>query len=198
MSESPSPPRWLLWMLPPLLTPLAAIAWLFAHWQQLPLRYAMHFDSTGLPDGWQTRTARHLFGPLIFAEGMALWILALAWFAWRATGKRGKLPPMAKILVAVSYLLCLIFTAVGLLPVVQIPIWPVALMGPFGAIALLVYLTRMKPDPVAEESTDGLFVPMSMGVGYTINMSHRGAYGFIGTVAGGILLLAGFLLWSQR
>ena len=69
-------PRWMRWAIPPLLIPLAAMAWIATSWDRIPLRYATHFGSGGRPDGWTTRTPLHVFGILIFAEGLAALLVA--------------------------------------------------------------------------------------------------------------------------
>lgn len=181
-------------MAPPLLIPPASMMWLLSRWQTIPARYPLHFGASGQPDAWQTRSARHVLSPFLFGEGMVVWILAIALFAWFATGKRQALPPVSKIMVALSYLLAIVFTSVGLMLVMQLPVWPVIFAGPLGTICLLIYLVQMEPD---KTPGNNLIVEKSNGMGYSLNFAYPGLKLFLLALLAGIVLLLGFLIWSQ-
>ena len=217
--RAPLPP-WIGWAIPPLLAPLAAMAWVAIRWDRIPLRYATNFGPGGHANGWQTRTPLHVCGPLIFAEGLAVWMLTLALIAWYGMRRSGGRSTMETIFLAVMYVLSLIFTVVAVTPVVRIPAWPVAMLVPVAAISLLIYVARKAmddPDPepghragdtpkecwslggIYNNPKDpALFVPKPDGLGYTLNMANRLSYAFLAGLLAGIAALSGFLLWSQR
>src|ERR1019366_7975760 len=96
-------PRWIRWAIRPLLIPLAAMAWIATNWDRIPLRYATHFGSGGRPDGWATRPPLHVFGILIFAEGLAALLVALVLGIWWGSRRSAVRSPMEKIPLVVAY-----------------------------------------------------------------------------------------------
>jgi uncharacterized membrane protein len=217
--RAPLPP-WRWWAIPPLLTPLGAMAWMGMRWDRIPLRYATRFGPGGRPNGWQTRTPLHVYGPLIFAEGLVALILALAlttWYGsrWYGSRRSASRSPMDTIPLAVMYLLGLVFSGVGLTPVAQIPPWTVVLLVPLLVLGVVVYVVRQNSQP--DESIDdtpnqcwslsgnyrnpqdpALFVRARMGTGYTLNLGNPWSYRFVIGLFAGIGVLTGFLIWSQR
>jgi uncharacterized membrane protein len=86
---------------------------------------------------------------------------------------------------------------------------------PMAAIGVLIYVASQdsEPDHSVDDTPEmcwhwggiynnpqdpSLFVRARVGTGYTLNMGHRWSYGIMIGLPGGILALAGFLLWSQR
>ena len=208
-------PRWTRWAIPPLLVPLAAMIWIGTHWDRIPLRYATHFGSNGRPDGWTTRTPLHVFGIPIFAEGLTAILIGLALAIWYGSRRPARSSPMVKIPLAVAYLMGLVFSAVGLMPVVEIPVWPLAVMTPLLVLGLIVYVVRAQSEDAdtSDNTPDqcwsmggiynnpkdpALFVRARAGYGYTFNMANRWSYGILIGLLGGIGLLVGFLIWSMQ
>jgi uncharacterized membrane protein len=212
--RAPLPP-WIGWAIPPLAAPLGVIAWIDMRWQRIPLRYATHFGPPSRSTGWTTRTPLHVYGPLIFAEGMVALFLAMALIAWYGSRRSDARSPMATVLLAVMYLLSLVFTGLGLTPVAQIPAWTVALLVPVAVLSLLVYvaLKESEPDKRVDAAPEecwrlggiyynpkdpSMFVRARLGMGYTLNMANRWSYGFLITPFAGMVALVAFLLWSQK
>ena len=208
-------PPWLGWAIPPLLLPLAVMAWICSNWDRIPPRYAVHFGPGNRPDRWQTRTPLHVFGFPIFAEGLVTLLLVLMLCTWYGSRRSDSRPPVEKIMLGVMYLMSVVFTVVGLMPVVQLPAWPLAVVIPIAAIGLIVYIASQAglPDAPTRETPQecwsvggiyynpqdpDLFVPARWGTGYTLNMANRWAYVFMTTLLLGIVVLVGFLLWSLR
>jgi uncharacterized membrane protein len=98
--------------------PLAAAAfWLKSHWGQLPQSWPEHWDANGLVDGWGSRTASGVYGPL--AVGAAVVLIAQAALSLVAfapgperSRRRGMILPMALF----SWVLSLGASAMALLP----------------------------------------------------------------------------------
>ncbi len=110
--------------LPPLiaqilsLIPLALTAlFLHRHWYQLPLRWPIHWNLSGSPNAWATRTTAGVFGPLATGLVVVLIFIAISLFMARASGpealqRRRALTPLA----ALSWLIAVLFCFTGLLP----------------------------------------------------------------------------------
>ena len=105
-------PRWVRWAIPPLLIPLAGIAWLILRWNDIPLRF-------GHP--LVIRTPLHVFGFVIFAEGLATLLVGVMLAIWYGSRRPTFQSPMEKIPLALAYLLSIVFTGVGLSAVANIP-----------------------------------------------------------------------------
>lgn len=208
-------PAWALWLVPPLLAPLAAMMWMAIRWDRIPLRYATHSGPGNRPDGWTTRTPLHVFGMPIFAEGLLVLLAVVMLWTWYCSQRPRTSSPVEKILLAVLYLLSLVFTLAGVLPVAGLPEWPLMVVLPLAAIALIVYVARQNsaPDDTVDDTPNecwslggiyynprdpALFVRARFGAGYTVNMANRRAYAFIIGLPCGIGVLIAFLLWSQR
>ena len=211
--RAPLPP-WIGWAIPPLVAPLAAMGWIAAHWDRIPARYASHFDLDGRADGWTLRTPLHVYGVLIFAEGLAVLLFAMMLLTWYGSKPRGR-TPMHKIFLAVQYIMGVVFAFAGLTPAVHLPMWPILVLLPVASLALIVYVVRQQSEPddyhddtpnecwslggiYYNPSDTALFVRARSGTGFTLNMAHRFAWVVLGGTIGGIALLVAFLLWAER
>jgi hypothetical protein len=185
---------------------LAGITWLAISWNRIPLRYG-----SPLIMG----TPLHVFGFVIFAEGLAILMVGMMVATWYGSGRPASLSPGIKIPLAVAYLLSVVFTAVGLSPLSYFPPWSIAVMVPIAALALMVYLIRSmsEPDDGADTTPNecwslggiyynpkdpALFVRARVGYGYTFNMANPWARRIMIGFISGIVLLVGFLIWSPH
>jgi len=199
-------PRWVRWATPPLLIPLSGIAWLIIRWNDIPLRF-------GHP--LVTRTPLHVFGFVIFAEGLAALLVGMVLAVWYGSNRPAAQSAMEKVPLALAYLLSVIFTAVGLAPVAEIPPWLIAAFVPLAALATVVYAVKGQAgaDDVPDTTPDdcwsfagvyrnpndpSLFVRARVGYGYTFNMANRWAYRIMIGFFAGIALLVGFLIWALQ
>jgi hypothetical protein len=199
-------PRWVRWAIPPLLIPLAGIAWLILRWNDIPPRF-------GHPP--MARTPLHVFGLPIFAEGLAALLVGMVLAIWYGSRRPAAQSPMEKVPLAMAYLLSMVFTGAGLAPVAEIPAWAVAVFVPLAVLSLIVYIVRRQgdPDDVPDTTPDecwslagtyhnpndpSLFVRARVGYGYTLNMANPWAYRIMIGFFAGIALLVGFLIWALR
>ena len=197
-------PRWIRWAILPPLIPLAGMAWLAAHWGQIPLRF-------GRPP--MTRTPLHVFAFPIFASGLALLIVGLMLGIWYGSRRPANPSPMEKIPLAVAYLLSTVFTAVSVSPITKIPEWTIAALVPLGALATIIYVIKTQSDerPSPDNTPDecwslggiyhnpkdpSMFVPARMGYGYVLNLGNPWSYRIMVGFFSGIALLIGFLFWA--
>jgi uncharacterized membrane protein len=208
-------PGWFFWALPPLAAPLAAMAWLRAHWDAIPARYVAHHGSGNWPGGWATRTPLHVMGPLIFGLGLTALMLMVALVTHYGTRKTSSRASMTGVFLTVMYLIGFVFTAVGLDPLVKIPLGPVGVVVPLVSIGLLVYVYRKnsEPDDQPDETPaecwslagiynnprdPALFVAKREGFGSTLNFGNPWAKWFMIGLLGGIAALSAFLFWAER
>ena len=215
VGAEPSLPRWIRWAIPPPLIPFAAMAWIAARWDRIPLRYASHFAGGGRPDGWTARTTLHVYGVLIFGAGLAALLVGLTLAIWVGSRRPAATPPVAKVLLPVAYVLSLAFTSIGLTPLVQVPPVLLAVTIPLVVLATIVYAAMAQskagalPDTTPSEcwsiggiyrnSKDpALFVRAQVGYGYTFNMANPWSFRIMIGFFVGVALLVGFLIWSLR
>ncbi len=208
-------PAWLAWALPPFAFPLATALYLQAHWDQIPERFPIHWGAGGQPNGWAHRTAGGVYGPLLFAAGLMLLMLLLGLALYYGSRHSPQMLAVLKVLIGVTYLLALVFSTVGLLPVFGAP--PVILLAvvPIFVIALLVYSFKSATDPAmpAEATPDecwtlgsvyynprdpALFVQKRIGFGYTFNFGHRLSWVILGGFFAGVAGLIAFLLVALK
>jgi uncharacterized membrane protein len=211
-------PEWFRYSVLPLCLPVASAAYLAAHWSEIPARFPIHWGLNGRPDGWATRTPLHVFAFFIFAEGLCLWIVAMA-----LTGYRGSRPSHArsvtlKVAFAVEWLMAIVFSGVGINELAHFPAWILpAVLGP-AAIVLVAIMAKSYSAPVpageAPENTPdecwtiggiynnpndpALMVQQRFGMGYTFNFGNPAAKRVLGVLIGGIVGLVGFLLVALR
>jgi uncharacterized membrane protein len=208
-------PGWSLWALPPLAAPLAAMAWLRANWYRIPARWVSHRDLTNRPNGWTTRTPLHVMGPLIFCEGLLALMLVLALITYYGMRKTSRNSAMSGVFLGLMYLMSLIFTGVGIAPLVDFPVVPVVILAPLFSIGFLIYISRKNAEPV--DQTDdtpaecwslggiynnprdpALFVAKRDGFGNTLNFGNPRAILFLAGLLGGIGALTAFLIWAEQ
>ena len=70
-------PLWALLALPPFAIPFAIAAYLQAHWEAIPARFAVHWGLDGQPNGWETRTPHGVYGPLWFSAAIMAMLIIL-------------------------------------------------------------------------------------------------------------------------
>jgi uncharacterized membrane protein len=214
LTDEPALPRWSWLALPPFAIPLAVLQYLRAHYDQIPARYPVHFNLAGEPDRWVEKSARAVFAPVWFSEGMLLLFLML--LAAVLIGSRRRVRPSAipGIFVVVMYLIGFVFTSIALMPIVQLP--PVVTIGPtlafVAAVLVIGYRRNADPNAPVETTPDecwtlgsfyvnpndpAIFVQRRIGFGYTLNFGNVWTYVVMGAFAMGMAVLAMFLKWAN-
>jgi uncharacterized membrane protein len=99
-------------------------AYLRANWEHIPERFAVHWGLDGRPNGWSARSFAAVYGPLLIAGGLCVF-LALSSYAivhWtrniRSSGdaavREGRFRSVQLgIITAVSYFIALVFSALA-------------------------------------------------------------------------------------
>ncbi len=173
---------------------LAGVALLLAgSWDAVPARFPIHWGLDGVPNGWASRSAAGVYGPLALGALLCGVVLAV-----RAVRPRKLSEPHARyqrrVLLATEYVLSVTFATTGLLPLLGRPgpVLAVAL-GSAGlliayAVAGAVRLARTHPPPAGgrehwkwglfyvNPDDPALFVPKRFGVGWTLNFGRRAAW----------------------
>jgi len=192
VAEEPLP--WFVWLgLLPLLLLAGVATFLHQHWNQIPLRYPVHFDLNGNPNRWADRTIRGVYGPLIFGGELTLLLFAFAIAGWYGSRRSEPLrKPMVAVMLVVELTVAIMFGEIPLQVTgfIHVPLL-VMVFGPLLlAIGAIGYAIRQSNqprgpiDPTPEECWKGgiiyynpndaaLFVQRRDGVGYTINMANR-------------------------
>jgi len=180
-------PRWVALAIIPFAVPMLAANWLAMHWNSIPRRFPVHWNVAGVPNRWADKSPRTVYSPLVYGGALMLFVLfmAVASFYWsRRTPQR---LAMLKLLVASVYLIAMMFTAISLMPVAQVP--PLWLFAPtLAALAFLLWrMLRMAkldsgttPDRAwilgliyFNPQDAAVFVPKRIGSGYTFNLGNR-------------------------
>ena len=190
-------PRWIFLALPPFAAPLAAAAWLRAHWDEIPQRFPVHFDFAGHPSRWMEKSARGVYGPLLAGTGLLLAILLLGLATFYGARRGRQRVAVLKMVVASLYFLAYVFTSVSFLAVG--PPSMAAILAPpaiFTAILLMwSFKLARDPDMPVDNTPDefwklgsiyynphdpAIFVQRRMGFGYTFNFANPVAWIGIG------------------
>ena len=201
-------PRWIALAAVPFASPLAAALYLRAHWAD-SARFPIHWGLNGEPNGWAEKTVRGVYGPLLFAGGLMLLMLMMGLAVYYGS-RRGPLRrPVLAMMIGVMYLLGLVFTAVGLMPLVYFP--PAVFLIPVFVLIVVVLVWSYRvatANQPAEATPDecwklgdiyynrddpALFVQRRFGVGYTFDFGNRLSWLILGGFLGGVVALI-FLL----
>jgi len=199
----PEPLPWFTWLgILPLLLLADAAMYLHSHWDQIPLRYPVHFSFDGTPNRWADRTVRGVYGPLLLGGELTVWLFALALAGWYGTRRSESMrKPIVVVMLTVELMIALLFGAIPLKIAggIAIPI-PVMALGPLVLlIPALSYAIREsnKPsdpiDPTPNECWKGgivyynpndaaLFVQRRDGIGFTVNMGNRWSWAIYGSL----------------
>lgn len=216
---APPPAVWPLLEAVPFAILGGAASLLHARWAEIPPVFPVHFALDGTPDGFAARTLAGVHGPLLAGAalcgllvalrvGLARGGRALAADPRGAAVRRLSLASLlwAELLVAAT-LACAGLTPLGMSPIVSVAccVGGVALL--LGAVTVaLARVARTPPGAGGDNTPDAawrwgglfyvnredpaLFVPKRMGLGYTINFGHAGAWWALGLSVLGPLAIA--------
>lgn len=183
----------------PLALLAAAAAWLASKWDALPARWVVHWGRGGVPDGYATKSFGGVFGPLLFAAALAVFLEVLAVVLERIS--RARFPQLARAYG--NFVRWLSLAVVGSIAAVAIllpsetPPSPRVFLGLIlgsvvvalvaGAVGLASATRRMmaqgqslpkgySPLIYRNPNDPRLIVPKLVGVGWTFNFAHPAAW----------------------
>jgi uncharacterized membrane protein len=209
--ERPDRLPWYTWLgAGPFVLLALAAEYLRANWSRIPAVFPVHWGLNGQPDRWVERTTRGVYGPLILGAALDLWIVLIGLAIWFGSRRNEPLRrPVLVTLVALEWMLALLFGGLATKPLIDVPLLLIAL-GPFAILVpALVYLTcksnapRETPDPTPNECWKGgliyynrndpaLFVERRGGVGFTANAANPWSWVIMGCLL--IVVLTGVVL----
>jgi len=181
---------WFAWLgAGPLVILAAAGTWLYLHWDRIPARFPVHFDAAGQANRWAERTIKGVYGPLFFGAELCGWVLILALAGWFGSRRSRSRSVMLGGMIAVEYLLGLVFGLISVQALLGIPVWAIALAPMAILIPLVIVLTNKMSepwepmDPTPNECWKGdvlyynpndaaLFVEKRDVLGYTLNFAN--------------------------
>jgi uncharacterized membrane protein len=198
-------PGWVLLALPAFALPLAAAGWLFAHWDEIPARFTIHWNAAGVADRWADKTPRNVYGVLVYGCGMMLFLLLMSLVMFYGSRRSEVRAAMLKMLLATVWLMAILFSGIGLAPIAQFPPWWFFAPVPVFVIAMLVWslrLARLPADPTPDNAwilgslyynphDAAIFVQKRIGLGYTFNFGNRFTWIVVATM---LAILIG-LIW---
>jgi len=203
-------PRWIALVLPPFAFPLAAAAYLRAHWNDIPARFPIHWDIHNHADRFNAKSTQAVFGPVLFGGGMMLIMILLTLAMFYGSRRGRQRTAIVKMMVATIYFLALLFSGIGIMPAVQFSPSVFLIPAIVFPVLLVAWVVKVLRDPKmpAETTPDqcwylgsiyvnsqdpAIFVQKRIGFGYTINMGNRLAWlimgGFAAAMAGLVFTL---------
>jgi uncharacterized membrane protein len=207
LSSQPHPRPFSLWLCIPPFVWLAGVAfYLQTHWSQLPQSFPVHWGADGQPNGWATRSFEGVYGPILLAAFLNLFLLPLAMALLRMSRNTTMRHVTVTILLLLMYPVSFAFGMVGLLPLTTFPMWLVPVVTIASVVVLTVWsilkvTAHTAADAVPEPQNDSywkaglfyynpddpaIFVSKRVGIGYTMNFANKVSW----LVMLGILLIA--------
>lgn len=200
-------PHWIWLALPPFAGPVAAAAWLRSHWEELPVRFPMHWNLAGQPDRWGDKTTRGVYGPLLFEAGLMLMVLLLSLAMFYGSRRGPQRLAILKVEIAAIWLLAYSFTATGLSPALHLPAAAFIVPTVLFLVFVVVWCYRIARNPAlpVDQTSDAcwrlgsiyynpqdpaIFVQKRIGFGYTLNFGNHRAWLMMGLFTAGMLGLA--------
>jgi uncharacterized membrane protein len=205
--------RRLLWFAPPLVSLAATALYLYAGWNSIPEKFPIHFDLNGDPNGWSHRTFSGVFGPLILAALIVVYLMLLYLAMDLCSRRSTQRTVMLAALAAPCYLVGAMACLAGLLPFFVPParVFLVLVVGFFAAfIALMARVLALPSDGPREVTPDrcwrgvfyynpddpALFVEARAGgFGYTANLARPCSWLLMALA---LLFAAGLFLFARR
>jgi uncharacterized membrane protein len=207
------PGGWLL-QLSPFAILAATAMYLRLRWDDIPSRFPVHWGASGHPNGWSVRTPMGVYTPLLLGAGVMAAVAASSHVALHfgrpVLGSAARslwgdfAREMGVFLLSLEFFLAVIFSFVGLLPLMgnrDPGILPVLIATVTMLVALIFAMSRLAKQHARLHAAAGgseaagipddhwkcgvfyvnrddaaLFVPKRFGIGYTLNFGHVSAW----------------------
>jgi uncharacterized membrane protein len=207
---------------PPLAILCATSLDVFAHWQQIPERYAIHWAHDGSANGWAAKTCAGLYGPPLFGALIVVFLAGISLSILHGSRRSSPVSPAVSLCALFAYLAAFLasltpFTALH-------PPLPVAVFSPILAAIIAVFflvLGRIVYRMIKAVNVPGdgdftspeywrggmvyynpddpaIYVQTQVGGFYTLNFGNRASWLLLARIvlyATGMALLA-HALWS--
>jgi uncharacterized membrane protein len=189
---------------------LASVAfYMHSHWDSIPERHPIHWMLDGRPDKWTERSFRGVYGPMILAAGMNLWLFGFALAMWYGSRRSEPLRrPGLAVFILLGWVPALMMCSLTLQPLIKLPLTPMALASMAIILSSIVYLVKKNRefrgplDPTPKECWKGgilyynpndpvLFVGRRDGAGFTLNMGNPWSWAVLASPL--LLMVTGYL-----
>ncbi len=169
----------------------AAAVFLKLNWERLPARFPVHWGVDGQPNRWSERSTHGVYGPLLFAIELCVWLLIMAIAGWFGARRSRFRRLMLGAMIGIEYVLGLVFAGISVAPLIHIPMWLLVFGPMLFMIPMLIIMARniSEPGEIAMEPTPNecwkagviyynpndaaLFLEKRTGLGYTLNFGNR-------------------------
>jgi uncharacterized membrane protein len=200
LSDSGGDFRHVAWhFLPPLAIPGAVALYLRAHWHEIPARFAVHWTTDGVPNGWAYKTVAGIYGPLLFAALIIVFLAGLCLSILLGSRRRSPATAAISVMTASAYLVAAAFSLMGVLALHYVPMWAVAAMMigyivVLGSIVVRAMGATTEPEDITPEECwrggqfyynpedPALFVQTPVGSSYTLNFGNHGSWFLVGLI----------------
>ncbi len=191
LTNAPDRVPWFIWLAPGPFAILAfAAGFLYLNWETIPARFPVHWAVDGQPNGWNERTVRGVYGPILFGAELGAWMLIMALATWFGARRSRFRRVMLAGLVAIEYMIGLMFAALAVEPLAHVPIWMIVVGPLFVIVPVLIAMARSIAEPTGtveptpnecwkagmiyyNPNDPALFVEKRAGLGYTFNLANR-------------------------
>lgn len=167
--------------------------YLFANWDAIPSRFPIHWNGSGVADGWSTKSAPGVFGPLVIGVLVTLFLAVNLQLTDSSSRKSAQHPAARVARIAGSWVMGASFSLVALLPLHSFSketiLWfdVASILFALGLVWLSANRRAASAD-VGEITPDAcwhgdqfyynpedpaLFVEKRIGVGLTFNFGNR-------------------------
>jgi uncharacterized membrane protein len=210
---APMPGGWPLQLSPFAILAATAI-YLGIRWDDIPSRFPVHWGISGAANGWSSHTPMGVYGPLLLGA-IVMGAVAASSYVALHYGRPGQAPTprsmagdfareMGVFLLSLEFFLAVIFSFVGLLPLMgnrDPGILPVLIATVAMLVALIFAMARLAKHHASIHAAAGaspadgtpdehwkaslfyvnrddaaLFVPKRFGIGYALNFGHVSAW----------------------
>ncbi len=180
---------------------VGAAAYLGIRWDDIPARWVVRWSPNGTPSGWAERTPAGVFGLLVGAAALVLFVESLAATIASRNAADAAMAPVHAATKHVMRVTTFAITAVLAFGAVDLPLGPnlppsVVLVASIGLPTLAIAVGSRRVARAMEEAREAgatklegyrglyyanakdkrLFVPKVVGVGTTINFAHPWAW----------------------
>jgi uncharacterized membrane protein len=185
--------------LPPMIILCAVALYLRARWHAIPPRFAVHFTMDGVPNGWSYKTVTSIYGPLLFAALIIVFLAGLC-LALLFGSRRGSSATVAiSVITLAAYFVATVFSLVGVLALHYVPMSVVMLtmIVYFIVLGSIVFRAMGSTNEPADITPDecwrggqfyynpqdpAIFVQTRVGSSYTLNFGNRASWFAVGLI----------------
>jgi uncharacterized membrane protein len=127
----------------------AAALLLYHYWNSIPARYPVHWSANGQPNRWVDRTAKGVYGLLLWGAELCAWVLIMTLAGWFGSRRSRSRSIMLGGTIAFEYFFALLFALFAVQALLGIPAWVITL-SPIAILIPLITVMRNKMSEITE------------------------------------------------